>query len=115
MDRSNPMVFPSAGMHALSATIHLLGVTILAHLISRRTMLRGNLTLRDTSWPWKCVLVIFVDSWLFIFTSGVLILGFGLEKNDVSCSMGILLCIIFYGTSKLFIYVFLCSSSLPCN
>jgi len=114
MDRSNTMMFPTAGMHALSATIHLLGVTILAHLISRRTMLRGNVTLRDTSWPWKCVLLIFVDSWLFIFTSGVLILGFGLEQNDVSCSMGILLCIIFYGTSKLFIYIFLCSSSHPC-
>ena len=114
MGRSDPMSFPSAGMHALSATIHLLGVTILAHLISRRAILRGNLTLRDTSWPWKCVLLIFVDSWLFIFTSGVLILGFGLEQNDVSCSMGILLCIIFYGTSKLFIYIFLCSSSHPC-
>jgi len=53
------------------------------------------------------VLLIFIDSWLFIFSSGILILGLGLEKNDVSCSMGILLCIIFYGTSKFFIYVFL--------
>jgi len=113
MDRPNSMIFPSAGMHALSATIHLLGVTILAHLISQRTRLRGNLTLKDTSWAWRCVLLVFVDSWLFIFTSGVLILGFGLENNDVSCSMGILLCVIFYGTSKLFIYIFLCSSSLP--
>lgn len=34
-------------------------------------------------------------------------LGSGLERNDVSCSMGILLCIIFYGSSKLLIYVFL--------
>jgi len=114
MDRSNPMIFPSAGMHVLSATVHFLGVTILTHLISQRTILRGNLTLRDTSWPWKWVLLIFVDSWLFIFTSGILILGVGLEKNDASCSIGILLCIVFYGTSKLFVYSFLCSSSLPC-
>ena len=114
MDRHNSMVFPNTEMHALSATIHLLGVTILAHLISRRATLHGNLTLKDASWPWKCVLLIFIDSWLFIFTSGILILGVGLEENDVSCSMGILLCIVFYGTSKLFIYTFLCSSSLPC-
>lgn len=110
MNRSNTMLFPSVGMHALSAIIHLLGVTILAHLVSRRTILRGNFTLRDASWPWICVLLILIDSWLFIFASGILILGVGLEKNEVSCSMGILLCIIFYGSSKFFIYVFLCSS-----
>jgi len=95
------------GMHVLSATVHLLGVTILVHLISRRSRLRHGLTLRDVSWPWICVLIVLIDSWLFIFTSGVLILGFGLERSDVSCSMGILLCILFYGSSKLFIYAFL--------
>lgn len=111
MDRLDTMIFPNVGMRVLSALVHFLGVTILAHLISRRTMLRGNFTLRDLSWPWICVLLIFIDSWLFIFTSGILILGFGLETNDTSCSMGILLCIIFYGSSKFFIYVFLCSFS----
>lgn len=108
------MATSSMGSNVLSAIIHLLGVTILAHLISRRTILRGNMTLRDVSWPRICVLLIFVDSWLFIFSSGVLVLGSGLERNDVSCSMGILLCIIFYGTSKLLIYTFLCTS-LPCT
>jgi len=107
MDQHNAMVFPSVGMHVLSATIHFLGVSILAHLISRRAMLSGASTLRDVSWPSICVLLILIDSWLFIFSSGLLILGFGLERNDVSCSMGILLCILFYGTSKLFIYIFL--------
>lgn len=113
MDRPTTMRFPTMGMHVLSAIIHLLGVTVLAHLVSRRTILRGNFTLRDVSWPWICVLLILVDSWLFIFSSGILILGIGLEKNDSSCSTGILLCIIFYGSSKFFIYVFLCSSSHP--
>lgn len=103
------MEFPNTGAHVLSAAIHLLGVTVLAHLISRRTILRGNSTFRDVSWPWICVLLIFVDSWLFIFSSGILVLGSGLEKNDVSCSMGILLCIVFYGSSKLLIYIFLCA------
>jgi len=100
------MVTPGVESNILSAIIHLLGVTILAHLISRQTILRGNLTLRDLSWLRICVLLIFIDSWLFIFSSGVLI-GSGLERNDVSCSMGILLCIIFYGSSKLLIYTFL--------
>lgn len=111
MAQPSTMLFPSVGMHVLSAIIHLVGVSILAHIISRRTMLRGNLTLKDLSWPWICVLLLFVDSWLFIFASGVLILGFGLEKDDASCSTGILLCIIFYGSSKLFIYIFLSSFS----
>ena len=113
MDRPSTVIFPSVGMHILSATIHLLGVTILAHLVSRQTILRGNFTLRDVSWAWICVLLILIDSWLFIFASGILILGVGLEENDVSCSTGILLCIIFYGSSKFFIYVFLCSSCYP--
>jgi hypothetical protein len=113
MYQPDTMIFPSVGTHVLSASIHLLGVTLLAHIISRRATLRGNLTLRDVSWPWTCVLLIFIDSWLFIFSSGILILGVGLEKNELSCSMGIFLCIIFYGSSKLFIYAFLCSSPLP--
>ncbi|KAF9792595.1 hypothetical protein BJ322DRAFT_1030207 [Thelephora terrestris] len=107
MERSSAIVFPNVGTSVLSATIHLVGVTVLAHLISRRTALRGTSTLRDVSWPWICVLLIFIDSWLFIFSSGILILGSGLERNDVSCSMGILLCIIFYGSSKMLIYAFL--------
>lgn len=101
------MVTTSTGANVLGAIIHFLGVTVLAHLISRRTI--GTQTLRDFSWPRICVLLIFVDSWLFIFSSGILVLGTGLERNDVSCSMGILLCIIFYGSSKLLIYTFLCT------
>lgn len=110
MNRSDAS--PTIGMQVLSATIHLLGPTILAHLISR-TILRGNFT-KGVSWPWICVLMVFIDSWLFVFASGLLILGIGLETNDGSCATGIFLCIIFYGTSKFFIYAFLCSSSLSC-
>jgi len=108
MDRRDATMFPSVGMRILSATIHFLGVTILAHLISRRAIPHKNFTLKDLSPPWICALLILIDSWLFIFSSGILTLGIGLEKNDESCFTGILLCIIFYGTSKLFIYVFLC-------
>jgi hypothetical protein len=48
-----------------------------------------------------------VDSWLFLFISGILIFGVGLENNMASCSTAIYLCIGCYGTSKLFIYLFL--------
>lgn len=113
MDRPSATMFPSVGMHVLSATIHFIGVTILAHIISRRIMIYGSSMLKGASWPSICLLMIFIDSWLFIFASGVLILGTGLERNELSCSMGIFLCIIFYGISKFLIYAFLCSSTLP--
>jgi len=111
MNRSDAS--PTMGMQVLSATIHLLGPTILAHLISR-TVLHGSFTLKGVSWPWICALIILIDSWLFVFASGLLTLGVGLEANDGSCATGIFLCIVFYGTSKFFVYAFLCSSSLPC-
>lgn len=113
MDRPYESLFPSVGMRVLSAIIHLLGPTIIVHLISR-TILHGSFTLKDISWPWICVLLILIDSWLFAFASGLLVLGIGLEKNDASCATGIFLCIAFYGTSKFFIYAFLCSSSFQC-
>ncbi|KAF9645371.1 hypothetical protein BDM02DRAFT_587825 [Thelephora ganbajun] len=99
MNQPNPIMFP--------ATIQLLGITILAHLISRHAILCGNFTLRNIPLRWIYVLLIFIWSWLFLFTSGILLLGFGLERNHVSCSVGVFLCIIFYGSSKFFIYAFL--------
>ncbi|KAF9645372.1 hypothetical protein BDM02DRAFT_589138 [Thelephora ganbajun] len=99
MNQPNPIMFP--------ATIQLLGITILAHLISRHTILCGNFTLRNIPLRWIYVLLIFIWSWLFLFTSGILLLGFGLERNHVSCSVGVFLCIIFYGSSKFFTYGFL--------
>jgi len=51
--------------------------------------------------------LVFLDSWLFLFISGVLIFGVGLEYNATLCSTAIFLCIAAYGTSKLFIYLFL--------
>jgi len=59
------------------------------------------------NWARMCVLFIFLDSWLFLFISGVLIFGIGLEFNAGICSAAIYLCIACYGTSKLFIYCFL--------
>jgi hypothetical protein len=52
-------------------------------------------------------LLIFADSWLFLFSAGLLISGIGLSLNSVACSAGIFLCIVLYAISKLLIYWFL--------
>lgn len=92
----------------VSAVLHLLGVSVVSHLISRRVLVNGaQCSLRRASWPRLCVLIVFIDSYLFLFTAGVLILGVGMTTSAMACSLGIYLCIIFYGTSKLFIYLFL--------
>ena len=92
----------------ISAVVHLLGVSVVSHLISRRVLIDGvQCSLRRTSWPRLCVLIVFLDSYLFLFTTGVLILGIGMATSKAACSLGIYLCIVFYGTSKLFIYLFL--------
>ena len=95
----------------ISAAIHLLGVTVVSHLISRRLSVDGvQSSLRRMSWPRLCVLIIFLDSYLFLFTAGILILGIGMATSAAACSLGIYLCIVFYGTSKFFIYLFLSES-----
>lgn len=97
----------------ISAVVHLLGVSVISHLISRRVLIDGvQSSLRGASWPRLCVLIIFLDSYLFLFTSGILILGVGMATSAAACSLGIYFCIIFYGTSKFFIYLFLSEFSL---
>ena len=102
---------PPASMEnntTISAVIHLLGVSVISHLISRRILVEGaQFSLRRASWPRLCVLIIFLDSYLFLFTTGILILGVGMATSAPACSLGIYLCIVFYGTSKFFIYLFL--------
>lgn len=96
----------------VSAVVHLVGVSIVSHLISRRVLIDGaQCSLKRASWARLCVLIVFIDSYLFLFTTGVLILGIGMATSTAACSLGIYLCIVFYGTSKLFIYLFL--SKLP--
>ncbi|KAJ8092592.1 hypothetical protein PM082_006917 [Marasmius tenuissimus] len=48
-----------------------------------------------------------LDSWLFLFCSGVLIFGVGLETVKSACTAGAVLCVVFYGSSKIFVYCFL--------
>ncbi|KAJ7759256.1 hypothetical protein B0H16DRAFT_1534987 [Mycena metata] len=104
------LVFPSTGLQILSAVIHFLGITILTHFLSRRVATE-NLTswnsISRITWPRLCTLLVFLDSWAFMFASGILIFGVGLETYEAGCSAGIYLCIVFYSSSKLLIYAFL--------
>ncbi|KAF9262736.1 hypothetical protein L218DRAFT_1000306 [Marasmius fiardii PR-910] len=101
-------IFPSTGLQALSALIYFLGLSILAHFLSRRILyFHWGKSLWDVSWPRLCVLLIFGDSWCYLFTSGVLIFAIGLETNPHVCTAAIYLCITFYGSSKVLVYCFL--------
>lgn len=97
--------FPSVGYQVLSCLVHLLGVSILSFCFARRVGTIRSLT--NLTWPRLCIILLFLDSWLFLFTSGILIFGVGLEFHEAVCSTGVFACIFFYATSKLFVYFFL--------
>ncbi|KDQ49659.1 hypothetical protein JAAARDRAFT_617901 [Jaapia argillacea MUCL 33604] len=110
MNAGDHMLFPSTGMQLLSSIIHFLGVSILAHCLSRRITIEHLTSVygfMQLSWPRLCIVLVFLDSWLFLFVGGILIFGAGMELNDTVCSLGVDICIAFYATSKVFIYFFL--------
>jgi hypothetical protein len=112
----------------------ILGVSILAHCLSRRVaveQLSSFAGLMQLSLARLLILIVMADSWLFLFTGtpalphqprvfaytsigGIIIFGAGLESSRGACSMGILLCIIFYATSKALIYAFLGRFTVTC-
>ncbi|KAJ6505215.1 hypothetical protein C8R45DRAFT_972030 [Mycena sanguinolenta] len=102
--------FPNHGFRFLSACVHFLGVTLITYFLSRRLSVE-NLTSRaawaNITWPRICILLILLDSYLFILAGGLLIFGVGLRRNGHSCSAAIYLCVLFYTSSKILIYAFL--------
>jgi len=103
-------MFPSMSTQILSFLIHSLGITVLTHCLSRRLAvddLRSWKGLSRLSWPRICILGMFLDSWAFLFSSGILIFGLGLEPRQSMCSGAVDVCIVFYATSKIFLYAFL--------
>ncbi|KAG8888589.1 hypothetical protein FRB98_007353 [Tulasnella sp. 332] len=100
-------------MHLLSTIINLWGVTIVTWALSRRTasyscssLLRLS-TWKDYSWPRLCVVLVFMNSWVFLIISGSLISGTGLSFDATTCALGIYICIVLYASSKILIYAFL--------
>ncbi|KAJ4311003.1 hypothetical protein N0V94_008170, partial [Neodidymelliopsis sp. IMI 364377] len=55
----------------------------------------------------KVVLLIYVDSTLFVLATSVIVHGLGINSSRSVCEGGILLCLICYMTTKIIIYYFL--------
>ncbi|KAF7337150.1 hypothetical protein MVEN_02153000 [Mycena venus] len=110
MDHLSHTLFPDPHTKLLSALVHLLGITLLTHFLSRR-LSAENLTSREAwariSWPRLCILLVLLDSYLFMLSGGLLIFGVGLGRDGLACGAGIYLCVIFYTSSKFLIYAFL--------
>ncbi|KAF8603316.1 hypothetical protein BDV93DRAFT_556657 [Ceratobasidium sp. AG-I] len=99
---------PSAAMLNLSALVYLLGITIITWCIARTTenyCLCSRESLRTMPWPRLCLLLTFVDSWLYLFLTGMMLQGAAPEHHVSRCSLGMLACILLYGASKGLIYL----------
>ncbi|KAK7442004.1 hypothetical protein VKT23_016282 [Stygiomarasmius scandens] len=102
--------FPHPSVQALICGTYFIGLTVLSHCLSRCIVSEDLSTwtsIRQIRWTRLLILLVFVDSWLFLFSSGILVFGLGLETSNIACAFGIYLCVLFYSTSKLLIYFFL--------
>ncbi|THV07285.1 hypothetical protein K435DRAFT_959880 [Dendrothele bispora CBS 962.96] len=104
------LYFPSVGIQVFICSVYFLGLTAVSHCFSRRFAnedVSSWTSIRQISWPRFLILLVFIDSWCFLFASGVVIFGIGLETSIYTCRSGIFLCIVFYASSKALLYVFL--------
>ncbi|KAF9254933.1 hypothetical protein L218DRAFT_938165 [Marasmius fiardii PR-910] len=97
--------FPHVGFRLLISLLYFFGLSILAHCISRRT--QSIWPIRESPWARILVVVILIDSWLFLFASGILVFGIGLETLAGTCTAAIVVCMVLYCSSKALIYAFL--------
>jgi len=104
----SPVFFTVHSHQVLSNCVHLLGVSILSFCLAHRVpSLSSWSAWINLTWGRLCVLLVFFDSWLFIFFTGVLVNGVGLSFSHSTCAIAIYACIGFYGLSKVLIYGFL--------
>ncbi|KAF9563195.1 hypothetical protein CPC08DRAFT_334914 [Agrocybe pediades] len=105
----HPIFFPHPALQVMLAFIIFVGFTTITHCISRRLQ-NETLTfrgIRHMPWPRMAVILMFLDSWLFMLSSGLLIFGVGLEYSSATCIAAAYSCIIFYSSAKFFVYAFL--------
>lgn len=101
--------FSSTSTRTLSTAVHIFGASILAFCFATR-LKSSHLSFRpwrNIPWARWCTILVFIDSWLFHVWASLLIHGYGLNRNPVTCRMGIYLCIVIYCSSKVLIYSFL--------
>ncbi|CAE6542545.1 unnamed protein product [Rhizoctonia solani] len=92
----------------LSALVYLLGLTIITWCIAytnQRHPIWRKGSWSDIPWPRLCLLLLFVDSWLYLFSTGLLLHGAPPQHGIDRCSVGMLACILLYGASKGLIYL----------
>lgn len=53
------------------------------------------------------ILLIYIDSMVFIMGSAILAHGFGVDSSKATCTQAVVLCLACYMTTKVFIYYFL--------
>ncbi|KAF3131567.1 hypothetical protein TWF703_007578 [Orbilia oligospora] len=89
--------YPPAGK-PITAVLIMTTITVLTFCLTQRIMI-------ITSWRkltpvrWY-ILFVYIDSFLFIFSVGVISLGFGVNRSTAHCSAAIIMCIVFYETTK---------------
>ncbi|KAF3925665.1 hypothetical protein ABW21_db0208773 [Orbilia brochopaga] len=99
-----PLYLAPHASSVFSAVLPLFGVSVLSLCFGRRTY--GMQKIREVPLARWLVLGVYLDSWLFVFSSTVLNSAFGLRSSITACNAGILLCLICYLTTKI-IYFFL--------
>ncbi|KAF4453589.1 hypothetical protein F53441_3734 [Fusarium austroafricanum] len=93
------------GGNFMSVIVSLAASSVLAiFLFQRITAVRSWSRLPFVAW---LVLIIYIDSYGFVFVSAVLQQVFGLNTSFNICHGAILLCLVCYVTTKILIYVFL--------
>ncbi|KAE9410088.1 hypothetical protein BT96DRAFT_466631 [Gymnopus androsaceus JB14] len=93
-------------LEVLSDVISLLGVSLLSFCLSQRIPRQWR-QWKNLTWGRTCVLLVLLDSWLFVFFTGLLSSGIGLSWSHTTCALAVYTCISFYALSKIFIYAFL--------
>ncbi|KAB5590510.1 hypothetical protein CTheo_6059 [Ceratobasidium theobromae] len=100
---------PSATMLNLAALAYLLGISIVTWCIARTTehlAIWSRKTWFDMPWVRLCLLLVLIDSWVYLCLTGVVLYGSSPSRHDmIRCSVAIFVCINSYGASKVFIYL----------
>jgi len=103
---STSVVFPSVGYQTLSTLVHLLGCSVLSFCFARRLEWRSVGKCALSPLPHRaeepisirflrfCTMALFLDSWLFVFSGGIVTNGIGMSLNDAACLSGVYLCIV---------------------
>ncbi|KAF3047410.1 hypothetical protein E8E12_004184 [Didymella heteroderae] len=99
-----PAVVPAPGQ-VVSIVLQMSTFGVLCICFTRRTSwIRNWHTLPLAIW---LILMIYVDSTLFVLATSVIVHGLGINSSRAVCEGGILLCLVCYMTTKILIYYFL--------